>query len=265
MCYGVLSKELFSYLYGIFITDGNLWLSTRNRGKITLEVNINDESLLLKMAELIPNSYVNYRVRDTNFKKQYKSVIFSNCNLWFRKIFIDSGFPIRDKTVLANTPQCEYSERDFWRGVIDGDGSIGFTNEGTPFVSLITTSDTLKQAFINLLYNKLGITKRVHRNKRDNAYNIIIKNEQAVKFSRWLYTDNDCLHLNRKYQDSVKISSWVRTKPHGNKGVPFDEYEINYILSHRVEDSIEHLNRSKKSICSKLYKLKLKNNFKANE
>lgn len=261
----MLSKELFSYLYGIFITDGNLCLSTRNRGKITLELNINDESLLLKMAELIPNSCVSYRVRDTNFKKQYKSVIFSNYNLCFRKIFIDNGFPIRNKTVLANTPQCEYSERDFWRGVIDGDGSLVFTHDGIPFVSLATTSDTLKQAFVNLLYNRLGITKKVNRNKRDNIYNIIIKNEQAVEFSRWLYTDNDCLHLNRKYQESVKINSWVRTKPHGNKRVSFDEYEINYILSHKVEDSVEHLNRSKESIRSKLYKLKLKNNFKANE
>ena len=35
------------------------------------------------------------------------------------------GFPIENKTINARPPICKYDINAFWRGVIDGDGSLG--------------------------------------------------------------------------------------------------------------------------------------------
>lgn len=63
-----------SYLYGILLADGNLSLASRNRGRVTLELQEEDLSLLQKIHNLYPKSKLSSRTRDTNFKQNYKSV-----------------------------------------------------------------------------------------------------------------------------------------------------------------------------------------------
>ena len=113
-----------SYIFGLLGADGSLYLTTQNRGKMTLEVNIKDKDICEKLFHIIPNSSVTERTRNTNFKDEYHSVVFSNHQLSFRQEMIDFGFPTEDKTNNISIPNQEYSERDFWRGVIDGDGKV---------------------------------------------------------------------------------------------------------------------------------------------
>lgn len=58
-------NENESYIFGLLITDGNLSLNTRNRGKVTLEINKRDEDIIEKLFNLIPNSKIHERVRNT--------------------------------------------------------------------------------------------------------------------------------------------------------------------------------------------------------
>jgi DNA-binding transcriptional regulator WhiA len=207
-------NDIDSYIYGLFITDGSLNLTTRNRGKITLEVNEKDEDIIYKLYNIIPNSKVHERTRNTNFKKNYKSKIFSNHQRSFREKFIRYGFPTKNKTLSADVPKEEYNEISFWRGIIDGDGSLGFIKDGSPFVSLVTKSEFLKDKYLIFLNKFLGITKHLKRNKRDQVYNIIVKNEEAVKLSKMLYlTEKTDLYINRKYFKAMELQSWVRKVP----------------------------------------------------
>ena len=64
-------NKLESYVYGLLITDGSLNLSTRNRGKVTLEVNNKDSDIVEKLYKVIPNSSVRERTRTTNFSKNF--------------------------------------------------------------------------------------------------------------------------------------------------------------------------------------------------
>ena len=138
--------------------------------------------------------------------------IFSNYQLSFRTKLISQGFPIKDKTINANTPIDYYDEYSFWRGVIDGDGSLGFIKDGTPFIGLVTKSEKLKDEFLSFIRKELGIDKHLNRNKRDNIYNIVIRAENAVKLSKFLYlTDTSTdLYINRKYIKAKEMQNWKR-------------------------------------------------------
>lgn len=193
-----------SYIFGILITDGSLYLANRNKGGVRLEISEKDEDLIDKLVEIIPNSSKRKRTRTTNFSKEYCSVSFNNYQKEYRDRLIENGFPTHNKTINANIPSCEYDEISFWRGVIDGDGSVGITNKNEPFISLVTKSEFLKEEYLKFLFKNFNISKKASRNKRDNVYNIMVKNKNAVDLAKLLY-DNDNIHLNRKYNKAKTI------------------------------------------------------------
>lgn len=160
-------NESESYIYGLLITDGSLYLSTRNRGRVTLEVNEKDKDIVEKLYNEIPNSKIKERTRNTNFKNEYSTKIFFNSRLEFREKLISQGFPVKDKTLVASIPSINFNKYHFWRGVIDGDGSLGITSNNIPFISLVTKSENLKNEYLNFLFTELGVIKNINRNKRD--------------------------------------------------------------------------------------------------
>jgi len=206
-------NKIDSYIFGLLITDGSLYLTTRNRGKVTLEVQERDFDIVQKLYNIIENSKIHTRTRKTNFSngKDYTTVLFTNHLKVFRDGLISCGFPIKEKTLNANIPTVSFEKYDFWRGVIDGDGSIGFTSTGIPFISLVTKSENLKINYLRFLKDELGIEKHLNRNKRDNVYNIIVTRENAVKLAGLLYyDDNNLLSLDRKLLKSKEIKIWKR-------------------------------------------------------
>lgn len=195
-----------SYLFGILITDGNLYLNTRNRGRVSLELGEKDIDLIKKLYDAFPGSNIHFRIRNTNFKTNYKTCIFTNTKREFRESLIKVGFPTTNKTLNACPPTVSFYEEDFWRGVIDGDGSIGVTAKGIPFVSLVTKSEYLKDAYLDYIKTKFGILKNINRNKRDGVYNILIMYNNSKIILHDLY--NNCensLFLNRKYEIAKNI------------------------------------------------------------
>lgn len=246
-----------SYVYGLILTDGSIYLTTRNRGKITIELKRQDEELLLKLQKQIPHSKITRRTRNTNFKQNSETSILSNYQKEFRDFFLSVGIPSKNKSIIGTIPNTLFSESDFWRGVIDGNGSLGYTNNNEPFVSLVVKSEMLKDAFLELINIKFNIRKCIKPNTRDNVYNIILKNENAIDFLNFIYTDAD-IYMLRKYDMYLKIKNWKRTKKKSNHNA-WTDYEINYIQNHTVDDCMSHLNRSKQSIKMKLWRLSQSN------
>lgn len=245
-----------SYIYGLLGTDGNLYLQDRNRGRITLEVNIKDKDIVEKLYNSIPQSSIKTRTRDTNFKDKYESISFINYQLDFRTELINFGYPTVDKTNTISIPKQDYSERDFWRGVIDGDGSIGITASNEPFISLITKSENLKQYYCKMLFDNFNIVKVISRNKRDDVYNIVVKNENAIKLADFLYKDS-FIYLERKYQKYLEVINWERTKKKVSRQM-WTEKEIEFIKNHTIKESAIELNRTESSIRNKKYKVMTK-------
>lgn len=71
-------------------------------------------------------------------------------------------------------------KKHFWRGVIDGDGSLGFTKDGLPFISLVTASEQLRNDYLKYIHPVTGKKFNPQRNVRDGVYNILILKENAV-------------------------------------------------------------------------------------
>lgn len=261
-----INKEI-SYLIGLFQTDGNIHETTRNRGKAIIELSIKDEDIIEKIKELIPYNYtITKRIRNNNINghnyinKEYISIRI--CDMNFRNFLKNCGVPCGKKSNIIEPPLHleNLSIPDYIRGLYDGDGSLGMTSKNIPFVSFITSSDKLSNFIQNYIKDIIGKEKNTKRNKRDNVYNITIFKEDSVEFCNKIYYEN-CLSMKRKYDISVEIKNWKRPstmKKVENRKI-WNKIEDNFILNNSVEDSIKKLNRSKKSITTRL--TRLKNNF----
>lgn len=252
-----LTKDYDSYLFGLILTDGNLYFNTRNRGKVQIELSYDDKDIIEKIQKhFYYKSYINTRNRDTNFIKNYKSIIWSCHQQEFREELLKLGIPKNNKSELANVPLVKYNKNAFWRGVIDGDGSIGITKNNEPFISLVIVSEQLAQKYLMFLKDEFNIVKIVNRNKRDNVYNITVKNEDAINLGNYIYK-NSTIYMDRKYKKYSEFKKWKRTKKKINAKTWTDE-EDNFILNNNVEKSMKTLNRTESSIKTRLWRLKKK-------
>lgn len=254
-----MNIEEKSYVFGLLMADGSIRLLKRNRGCVLIELAIKDSDIIYKLEKLIPSSKVYTRKRDIKIGKYLyndnETIKFCNFQLEFRKEMIDFGFPIENKTQNSCVPILDYSERDFWRGIIDGDGSLGYIEGNIPFISLVTKSDKLKDSYLNFL-EKFGINKSINKNKRDNIYNIIVKNEKSLKIVDFLYKES-CCSLQRKYECYIEMMKWKR--PEGkriNNNIYWSIEEIDYLRNNSLNDCyLFFKNRSKSSIQMKKYRL----------
>lgn len=249
-------NEEESYIYGLLLTDGNLGLLERNRGKVSLELSYTDCDIIYELHQRIPSCYIKERHRETNFATEHHSIILTNHRLEFRKWLMTAGFPPGKKSDIIEPPTILYNEFAFWRGVIDGDGSLGITAQKLPFVSLVTASEKLAQSYMQFLKQHFSIEKHCNRNKRDNVYNIMINREDAQFVARSLYFEHNCcnLSLKRKYNKASEVLQWKRTTPKRSfyHPKPWDEKQEQYILTHSISDSMSALDRTYNSIYHRL-------------
>lgn len=248
-----------AYFYGFAQGDGHLQESSRNRGRFTIELSSRDRELLEKFRLLFEcNSTVSNRTRNTNFKKNYTTSTFRICDWAFRKELLDLGYQVGRKSRIVTPPICEFSETDYFRGVIDADGSLGMTAQGFPFISLVTPSDNIANWVISFISSTTGKSrKKLKRNVRDNIYNIMITKEDAVLLASMLYYDG-CLAMERKRIKAKEIMVWSRPLSM-RKMSPrklWDKAQDDYILSHSIKESMSHLGRSKQSVSMRLWRLK---------
>lgn len=211
-----LTLEQQSYIYGIFLTDGSI-SKIKNKEdsyNTSLELNIKDADIINKIQQLLPEVSITTRTRNTNFKDNYESIILRYYSNDFPKQLFEMGFPKSDKTENAIPPNNKYDERAFWRGVIDGDGSLGIrkisNNRGLePFVSLTTKSEKLKESYCTFLYKITGKKYNPKPNKRDNIYNILISKSSAKKVLDYIY-QNASIYLERKYNKYIEINDFIK-------------------------------------------------------
>jgi len=253
-----MENPFYAYLFGLIQTDGHLYQNSRNRGRLSIELGKRDEKLLLELQKRLPfHSSVSERIRKTNFSDEYISVIWNVFDKRFRDFLIENGIPSGRKSEIISTPVCKYSEIDYFRGLIDGDGSLGLTSKGFPFLSFITASSEIAKVYLAFLKAITGKEKTSAKNKRDNVFNIAVYKEDAQKIVKILYYEN-CLALPRKIQKSKDVLNWQRptTMKRIENKKRWTQAEDKFILSNSIKDAMKKLDRSQNSIEMPLWRLK---------
>lgn len=208
----------YAYMFGFVQADGHLQQGVGQKGRLAVEINARDIDLLHKFQKLTPYySSVTERTRSTNFAETHSSATWSLCSLEARTRLNELGLPYGRKSKTIGPPHVEFSRRDYLRGVIDADGSVGSTSQGFPFVSL-TTASTAIGAYLCFYAGKItGAERTLKRNTRDDIYNILYTKESAQELAADLYY-TDCLSLRRKKTAADSLSAWVR--PPGMRVAP---------------------------------------------
>ncbi len=253
-----LENPFYAYLFGFAQTDGHLYEQSRNRGKLTIEISERDAKVLETFKRLLPfNSSIRRRVRTTNFGVNYESVIWTVCNRRFRDCLKDWGFPVGRKSEIIKTPNASYSQSDYFRGLIDGDGSLGLTANGFPFVSFVTSSPQIVGEYLDFIRRVTGRNKTSLPNSRDKIHNIAIYKEDAQELVKRIYYKN-CLALPRKKRKAEEVLAWQRpsTMQRISNMKFWSIEEDNFISANLIEVSMKALDRSRKSIEMRLWRLK---------
>lgn len=258
-----VTKPHYAYMYGLIQTDGHMSSETRNRGKVSIELREQDKAVLETFMQLVPYySKLSTRTRTTNFSQQYTSVTWRICAIQFRDSLLSLGMTYGKKSHAIAPPVCTYAQVDYFRGILDGDGSLGLTGNSYPFVALVTASPALAEAYISFLSKLTGKLKKFIPNTRDGIYNITIYKEDAQLVASTLYYDG-CLALARKKQSAQMIREWKRPETMRKRDFARQTWTVDedkYILSHTIEESAENLGRTMKSIKVRLWRLRDSNN-----
>lgn len=249
--------KLYSYLFGLFGTDGTVHRNRTQEHIGYFQLELIDKDIINKICNKLNNCSQSERVRDTNFKKSYHSYTLYCNNKEFIQWCEFNGFPLKDKTNHIAPPLLNYSKPDFWRGIIDGDGSIGrkqATNE--PFISLVTKSEALKNAFEEYIEEITGFRPRNQRNKRDGVFNVTIHGEKAVKLTEVIY-QNSNIYIDRKYKKYLENRVWSKPDTTNKYHFKWSEQELQDLLTLSIEEFIaKYPNRTRNAIYAKRRRIK---------
>ena len=155
-------------------------------------------------------------------------------------------------------PVVPFSEPDYFRGWIDGDGSVGITSTGIPFVSLVTKSRNIKDAFCDFVFRETGTIFKPSRNKRDNIYNICVTRESASTIASIMYYDG-CVGISRKIESSKLARSWARPvdmKNRAEQNRRWDDECDQALLELPDDDAARILGRTLKSVQTRRWRLR---------
>ncbi|MFD8789474.1 hypothetical protein [Streptomyces vinaceus] len=213
-----LTDPRYAYMFGFLQADGHLSEQSRQRGRLTVEINVRDIHILHEFQRLTPYaSNVSEGVRSTNFSSQHHSATWAMHALEARTTLNELGLPYGRKSATITPPRVEFSRRDYLRGMIDADGSVGFTGQGFPFVSLTTASTAVGAYLCHYAKKITGAGRQIKRNARDGIYNIVYTKEAAMQLAGHLYYPG-CLALLRKQTAADSLASWQR--PAGMRFAP---------------------------------------------
>jgi hypothetical protein len=208
--FNILTPESL-YWIGFLYADGYIRIK-KNRYLISLDLSTKDKIHLEKFKTFLSAGVT---IRDRIRKK----ILNGEIKEYFTSIITISSKPLVDRLIsLGFTSNKTYDavvhpdlvkSKDFWRGVIDGDGWISNTHTRQylyTWLGLCGTIDTV-QSFIEFVkHNNIQTDVTTARFKKGtkNNYVTAFVNNVAKQVLDLLYKDST-LYLNRKYEKYIEL------------------------------------------------------------
>lgn len=187
------SSSVVNYVIGLFQADGSNY---PQRGRLSITLKSSDAYLLLSVAE---------HMGCPGKRLCRNKVGGSLLEIYDRRL--SSGLAARGvvspKTFSARTPADLLFDRDYWRGVIDGDGTLCTAKDGRRILSLVGTK-VISTEFLDFCRScGLGEGRSVNRHK--SIWSSGLSGDEAMIMASILY-DNSGLALARK-QNTARLWS----------------------------------------------------------
>ena len=255
----VIDNEVKAYFIGFIQTDGSM-----ARKYVQSEINERDSSIFKQFQKEF-GGRISCRTKFCKFPKKDK-IYESHLSRWrlgsvafvedLNKLGMSLGTKHK-KVIPIKMPK--KLERHYIRGLIDGDGSLGFSSGQLPFVGF-TTASTMMRDYISDVVLRFNIQSKPNRNQRDEIYNLRLVNENAVKFVIFLYV-NSSIYLPRKKAIAKKIVKWTRPpKAKYGKAHRWTQKEIDIVKTMECNIasiiSSNKIKRSNEAIMAKCYQIR---------
>jgi hypothetical protein len=184
--------EESAYWIGFLMADGCVSRSRWGVGKISLTLKADDAGHVERFRGFLgARNKISYSEHRAGFgeKKSYRSahlVVTSN-----RLAEVLTGYGVTPRKSLTARVIGLEMNRDYWRGVVDGDGCISFINSRRksrpyPQVGLIGSGDTVEQflAFVRTVCPRC----KAAPHHRGNTYSVALSDYQAYRVVEALYS-----------------------------------------------------------------------------
>lgn len=204
-----IDSEEKAYWLGFILADG--CVSIRDKYKKDLSVGLKDKGHLQKF---ILSIYGDNKIRTYSYKKKEYESISIRCQKLCDDLIQLGVTPRKSMTVkVPIIPENLY--RHFWRGVVDGDGSLGIYinkkryNHKSFAISLVGNKNII-HGFIEFIRKNIAVILPCYPDRR--IFVTKTTNEKAIKIIKLLY-ENATMFMDRKYQLANRmIKEWSQTK-----------------------------------------------------
>lgn len=194
------------YWIGMLFADGYIY-HPKDREHLEIHISLGkvDKEHLMKLINFTQSTYAvgNHYVPYTKIIKAYRTKIISN---QIANDLMKYGM-CKDKLAREAHPSLAQS-RDFWRGMIDGDGciSIAHFKNGNPFYPVVdlTAGLPLLKQFLVFVKTITPTTVNPHKTCSDRLYRTHINGSHAIKLLPILYHESS-MFLNRKHNKALDI------------------------------------------------------------
>jgi transposase len=197
-----LSPEA-AYWVGFLFADGSVGRKRRS-GPISVRLSERDSKHLVKLQEFLNSSHTISIAPAGNYggysSKPSMHLMFTSERLTQQLLSLGRyEGPISDLLIQS---------RDFWRGVVDGDGSLGILETGYAYFGVVG-SRRLLEAFMSFLKsNELGARMTIRADK--TIFQVATAGHTAEKIVVFLYRDAT-VALDRKAASAAKIAAMSDT------------------------------------------------------
>lgn len=192
-------SSAFAYAIGLITTDGNLSKDGRH-----INLTSKDLEMIVNFKKCLGlENKIGRKARGGSMEKKYFVVQFGDTN--FYNFLLSIGLkPAKSHTLKELLIPDEFF-KDFLRGCIDGDGSIGaFRHPESKYLQLRTRLYSGSKSFLVWIKYKISTnvsidTGWIEGKGKTRVYKLVFAKNDSVKLLRFIYNQSSC-YLTRKYE-----------------------------------------------------------------
>ena len=211
-----------AYWLGFVLADGNI---SKSSNTLTISLQRGDSGHLYKFVKAIES---NYSVKDfINTSGSEQSIVTVTSKIM--KNDLASYGVVPNKSLIASAPKNIKFEKDFWRGCIDGDGTIcnHTTKGGISWIIGICGTYDIGRSFYEFVGTNLNL--KIRKPIKDGSifkasYNGSMTPIRVIEF---LYKDSK-IHLNRKMELAIEAMGSERRMLNPKK-VDRSRFSVEYL------------------------------------